>query len=65
MQITKEQVLKALKTITLPGGGVDLVSAGAVTNVLIFGTEVVLEVQIENPTLQYKKNCYGMLIGVI
>ncbi|MBJ09893.1 MAG: chromosome partitioning protein [Flavobacteriales bacterium] len=55
MQITKNQVLKALGTITLPGGGVDLVSAGAVTNVLIFGTEVVLEVQIENPTLQYKK----------
>ena len=55
MRITKDQVLKALGTITLPGGGVDLVSAGAVTNVLIFGTEVVLEVQIENPTLQYKK----------
>ena len=55
MKITKEQVLKALGTITLPGGGVDLVSAGAVTNVLVFGTEVVLEVQIENPTLQYKK----------
>ena len=55
MQITKDKVLKALGTITLPGGGVDLVSAGAITNVLIFGTEVVLEVQIENPTLQYKK----------
>ena len=55
MRITKDQVLKALGTITLPGGGVDLVSAGAVTNVLVFGTEVVLEVQIENPTLQYKK----------
>lgn len=55
MQITKDQVLKALGTITLPGGGSDLVSAGAITNVLVFGTEVVLEVQIENPTLQYKK----------
>ena len=55
MRITKDQVLKALGTITLPGGGIDLVSAGAVTNVLVFGTEVVLEVQIENPTLQYKK----------
>ncbi len=55
MQITKDRVLKALGTITLPGGGVDLVSSGAVNNVLIFGTEVVLELQIENPTLQYKK----------
>ncbi len=55
MQITKEQVLKALEKITLPAGGVDLVSAGAITNVLVFGTEVVLEIQIDNPTLQYKK----------
>ncbi len=55
MQITKDQVLKALSTITLPGGGADLVSAGAIKNVLIFGTEIVLEVEITNPTLQYKK----------
>ena len=55
MQITKDQVLKALSTITLPGGGADLVSAGAITNVLIFGAEIVLEVEITNPTLQYKK----------
>lgn len=55
MQITKDQVLKALSTITLPGGGADLVSAGAIKNVLIFGAEIVLEVEITNPTLQYKK----------
>jgi ATP-binding protein involved in chromosome partitioning len=55
MQITKEQVLKALSTITLPGGGKDMVEAGAVRNVLIFGTEVALDIEIDNPTLQYKK----------
>ena len=55
MQITKNQVLKALSTITLPGEGADLVSAGAIKNVLIFGVEIVLEVEITNPTLQYKK----------
>ena len=55
MQITKDQVLKALSTITLPGEGADLVSAGAIKNVLIFGVEIVLEVEITNPTLQYKK----------
>ena len=55
MQITKDQVLKALSTITLPGEGADLVSAGAIKNVLIFGVEIVLEIEITNPTLQYKK----------
>lgn len=56
MQITKDQVLKALSTITLPGEGADLVSAGVIKNVLIFGVEIVLELEITNPTLQYKKN---------
>ena len=55
MQITKDQVLKALSTMTLPGEGADLVSAGAIKNVLIFGVEIVLEIEITNPTLQYKK----------
>ena len=55
MKITKEQVLKALSTFTLPGGGKDLVSANAIRNIQIFGTEVLLDIVIDNPTLQYKK----------
>ncbi len=55
MKITKEQILKALATFTLPNGGKDLVSANAVRNIQIFGTEVLLDVEITNPTLQYKK----------
>lgn len=52
MKITKEQLLKALSTFTLPGGGKDLVSTNAIRNVQIFGTEVLLDVVIDNPTLQ-------------
>ena len=55
MKITKEQILKALATFTLPNGGKDLVSANAVRNIQIFGTEVLLDIEITNPTLQYKK----------
>ena len=55
MKITKEQVLEALSTFTLPGGGGNLVSADSVRNIQIFGTEIVLDVEINNPTLQYKK----------
>ena len=55
MKITKEHVLKALSTFTLPGGGKDLVSTNAIRNIQIFGTEVLLDIEIDNPTLQYKK----------
>lgn len=55
MKITKEQVLDALSTFTLPGGGGNLVSTDSVRNIQIFGTEIVLDVEINNPTLQYKK----------
>ena len=55
MKITKEQILKALASFTLPNGGKDLVSAKAVRNIQIFGTEVLLDIEINNPTLQYKK----------
>ena len=55
MKITKEQVLDALTTFTLPGGGGNLVTTNSVKNIQIFGTEIVLDIEINNPTLQYKK----------
>jgi ATP-binding protein involved in chromosome partitioning len=55
MKITKEQVLAALATFTLPGRGDNLVSTNSVRNIQIFGKEVLLDIEIDNPTLQYKK----------
>ena len=55
MKLTKEQIEKALAHITLPNEKEDIVKSGAVKNIQIFGTEVALDVEIKNPTLQYKK----------
>lgn len=55
MKITKEQVLSALSTISLPDDEQDIVSANAIKNVQVFGVEVVIDIEINNPTLQYKK----------
>lgn len=55
MKIEKNDVLNALKTITVPGEGADLVSAGAVTNLQVFGDEVVIDLSIANPSLQARK----------
>ena len=65
MKITKEQLLKALSTFTLPGGGNDLVSSNSVRNIQIFGLEIILDVVIDNPTLQYKKKVESNCIEAI
>tara|TARA_R110002049_G_scaffold302496_4_gene495444 strand:- start:519 stop:1661 length:1143 start_codon:yes stop_codon:yes gene_type:complete len=55
MKISKSDVLKALEKITVPGEGKNMVESGAVTNIMVFGDEVVVDVTINNPSLQARK----------
>jgi len=55
MKINKQDILQALETISAPGDGGNLVETGSVTNIVIFGDEVVVDVTITNPSLQAKK----------
>ena len=55
MSFKKEDIYKALETITAPGEGKSLVENNNVTNVVTFGNEVIVDVTISNPTLQAKK----------
>jgi ATP-binding protein involved in chromosome partitioning len=51
----KQDIYKALETITAPGEGKSLIENNNVTNVVSFGNEVEIDVTISNPTLQAKK----------
>lgn len=51
----KQQILKALETISTPGHGQNMVESGAVRNVNVMGEEVIVDVVIDNPSLQAKK----------
>lgn len=55
MKLDKKEILKALETITVPGEGKNMVESGAVTNIMTFGDEVVVDVTIKNPSLQARK----------
>lgn len=55
MDLNKKDILEALKKITSPGEGGNLVDAGVVQNIMIFGDEVVVDVLIDNPSMQAKK----------
>ncbi|MFJ1473565.1 P-loop NTPase [Capnocytophaga cynodegmi] len=54
-KIDKKSVLEALRKITVPGEGKNMVDSGAVQNMVVFGDEVVVDVVINNPSLQAKK----------
>ena len=55
MKITKQDILNALKTITVPGEGQNMVDSGAVKNVVTFADEVIVDITITNPALQARK----------
>ena len=55
MKLNKQDILKALETITVVGEGRNMVESGAVTNVVTFGDEVIVDITITNPSLQAKK----------
>ncbi|MCG7500645.1 Mrp/NBP35 family ATP-binding protein [Tenacibaculum sp. Mcav3-52] len=55
MSFKKQDIYKALETITAPGEGKSLVENEKITNVVTFGNEVIVDVTISNPSLQAKK----------
>jgi ATP-binding protein involved in chromosome partitioning len=55
MSFNKQDIYKALDTITAPGEGKSLIENNNVTNVVTFGDEVIVDVTINNPSLQAKK----------
>jgi len=61
----KEDIYKALETITAPGEGKSLVENKNIKNIVVFGNEVELDVTISNPTLQAKKKIEAEITKVI
>jgi len=55
MGFKKEDIYKALETLTAPGEGKSLVENQNIKNIVTFGDEVIIDVVISNPTLQAKK----------
>ena len=55
MKLDKKDILKALETITVAGEGKNMVESGAVTNVITFGDEVVVDLVLHTPAMHIKK----------
>ena len=59
MKINKENVLKALESISAPGERKNIVESKAVLNVMTFGDQIDIDLKLENPTLQARKKNRG------
>jgi len=65
MGFKKQDIYKALEKITAPGEGKNMVESNAVKNVVVFGKEVIVDVVINNPTLQAKKKTEVEIMKII
>ena len=54
MKLEKKDILKALETISIAGEGKNMVESGAVTNVITFGDDVIVDLVLATPALHIK-----------
>ena len=54
MKPTKDKILSLLKTVHLKGEKLDIISNNSVINVVVFDKEIIIDLEITNPTLQSK-----------
>ena len=65
MKPDRKEILKALQGITIAGEGQNMVESGAVTNVLTFGNEVVVDLTISTPAMHIRKRAEDDIRKVI
>lgn len=65
MSFKKQDIYGALEKISAPGEGKNLIESNSVTNVVVFGKEVIVDVAINNPTLQAKKKIEVEIMKII
>lgn len=65
MKLDKQEILKALETISVAGEGKNMVESGAIKNVVTFGDEVIVDLQLSTPALHIKKRAEVDVLKVI
>ncbi len=55
MKINKQDIYKALEKISVSGEGQNMVESGVVKNIVTFGDEVVVDLELATPALHIKK----------
>ena len=65
MKFTKKDISEALKTITVPVDGNNMIDGNTVKNIVVFGDEAIIDITTSNPTLQARKRMEVDIIKTI
>jgi len=65
MKLNKQEIYKALETISVAGDGKNMVESGAVKNVITFADEVIVDITLQTPAMHIKKRAEEDVIAAI
>ena len=65
MKLTKDKILSLLKTVYQKGEKLDIVTNNSVNNVVVFDKEIIIDLEITNPTLQSKNHIKSLINNAI
>ena len=65
MKISKEDVINSLKTISLSGDNQNIIDKGSVSNVMIFGDQIDIDLKLNNPSLQARKKLEVLILKTL
>lgn len=65
MSYKKEDILKVLEAVNLPGTGNNVVNGGAVRNINVFGQEVAIDLVMHAPAMNTRKKVESEVVAVI
>ena len=65
MKISKEDVINTLKTISFSGDNENIIDKGSVSNVMIFGDQIDIDLKLNNPSLQARKKLEVLILKTL
>lgn len=65
MDLNKKNIENIFQEVMLPSSDVSFFDSKSLLNIQIFGDEVLLDIEITNPTLQYKKKIESLCVSAI
>ena len=65
VDLNKKNIKEVFEKVLFPNTDKNFVDLGAILNIQLFGNEVVLDIQISNPTLQFKKRVENICVDAL
>tara|TARA_B100000963_G_scaffold329564_1_gene319008 strand:- start:15500 stop:16636 length:1137 start_codon:yes stop_codon:yes gene_type:complete len=65
LKIKKEDIIDSLSLVKLPGDNINLIESKLIKNIVVFGDEVIIDLEIKNPSLQYRKKIEVDILKII